>query len=366
MGEPPDLGFDDLKDNFYKRTYSFTRYQEKLLPHNPRLLYWIGSVNYSGYTRETSLKYLITHYQPGDENRILLRLEDWVPKIQARAQQWTKKNFHTLSLHQLNSNYQLLLYLSRKEKLQQSPILQLINTCLVNKVQEVEQSQFSVFHPRFRRYFYVLALPENTKLRQWLLVDTDSFSRTLLLQLYPYDELTSKEIHRLQHDKSAMVRRKTLNVQIQRNIRPTQDILLQYCLDKNASIREYARFYVQKFYDIDAYNLYIEQENDTFYYLADYAKKEDCDVFLDGMHSQNSQIKYLCLKALCRIDATYLRQLDVKKLLADNRKIRKVTCASLPHVMTTEQLRELKETLIHVHPRGMQIFLHMLYRKSFW
>ena len=102
----------DLAKNFEARTYSFSLYRDVLLPERARLLHWLGSVDYSGYTREKSLRYLIRYYQPGDENRILLRLADWVPKIQALAIQWTTKHFPTLSLEQINAQANLILYLS--------------------------------------------------------------------------------------------------------------------------------------------------------------------------------------------------------------------------------------------------------------
>ena len=54
--DPPDLDFNDLKNNFYQRSYNFDFYQKKLSPHNNRLLNWIGSIDYSGYIREECLK----------------------------------------------------------------------------------------------------------------------------------------------------------------------------------------------------------------------------------------------------------------------------------------------------------------------
>ena len=36
--DPPDLDFNDLRNNFYQRSYNFDFYQKKLSPHNNRLL----------------------------------------------------------------------------------------------------------------------------------------------------------------------------------------------------------------------------------------------------------------------------------------------------------------------------------------
>ena len=100
----PVLDFKDLQHNFKKRTWNFARYRAILGESNPRLLHWIGLVDYSGYVREKCLKYLIGNYQLGDENRILLRLEDWVESIQQLALNWTRNNFHRLSLTQIERN----------------------------------------------------------------------------------------------------------------------------------------------------------------------------------------------------------------------------------------------------------------------
>lgn len=71
----PELDFAALKNNWQKRNWGFQQYQVKLAKTNPRLLHWIGSIDYSGYIREAFLKYLINDYKLGDENKILLRLK---------------------------------------------------------------------------------------------------------------------------------------------------------------------------------------------------------------------------------------------------------------------------------------------------
>lgn len=366
MPEPPDSDLDDLKNNFQKRTSGFEFYRKKLSPENIRLLYWIGSIDYSGYIRETSLKYLTEHYLPGDENRILLRLEDWVVPVRNMAQEWTQKYFPTLTLMQLNENYQLLLYLSRKEKLRQNGTLEFTEACLIEKLRDIDQRQFADLHPRFRRYLYQLSLCKLPKLRQWICFDKEPFNRLELFNFYRFDELTSEERSYLQRDRSVFVRRTLLNLQLRNNIVPSEDELKSACFDKNAGIRELARFCLSKYYHLDAYQLYKQQCNEAACYLADYAEKEDMGYFLEGIGSENSDIKYLCLKAICKIDYRYLSQLPIKELLADKKKIRQTVCLYLPKIFTIEQIMALKDDFIHIHPNGIQIFLNVIFHKSFW
>jgi hypothetical protein len=363
---PPDLDFHDLKNNFKKRTWNFEYYQGKLASQNPRLLHWIGSIDYSGYTREGSLSYLIKHYIPGDENRILLRLEDWVPNIRKLAEYWIKQHFPTLTLLQLNENYQLILYLFRKETLQQHKLLEFMNQSLIEKLKGIDRTQFYQLHPRFRRYLYHLALPTHPILRQWILTDRDPFNRLELLSFYSLNELTPEELIQFHHDKAVLIRRNFLYRQINHQIRPPQEELIQFCFDKNIGLRELAKFYLLEYYHIDGYTLYKAQQDATFYYIADYAKKEDWNYFIEGVQSAQTDIKYLCLKAICKINPIYLSQLPIQELLTEKKKVRALVCAHLPSVLTVEQIIQLKDDFQNILPNGPRIFLHMLYRKSFW
>lgn len=132
------------------------------------------------------------------------------------------------------------------------------------------------------------------------------------------------------------------------------------------SIRELARFYLKKYYDVDAYQLYKNSQNDKFYFIADFSKKDDFEYFVDGLNNRNKKIKYLCLKSICKIDYSNLNKLDLENLLVENRKIRKLILLYLPKLLPIEQLIELRENLIPICKDGVLVFLNLLYRKSFW
>ena len=46
MYQLEDLSFKDLKNNFDKRIWNTEQYQAKLEKTHPRLLNWIGSIDY--------------------------------------------------------------------------------------------------------------------------------------------------------------------------------------------------------------------------------------------------------------------------------------------------------------------------------
>ena len=106
-----EFTLESLWDDYERRTWYYDNARATLEKSNPRLLNWIGSIDYSGYTREKSLRALIASAEVGDENRILLRLEDWVPQVQRLARGWVLAHFRSLPLDSISSNQRLILYL---------------------------------------------------------------------------------------------------------------------------------------------------------------------------------------------------------------------------------------------------------------
>jgi hypothetical protein len=302
----------------------------------------------------------------GDENRILLRLEDWVPQVREIAERWTQRNFAALSLLQLNDNYRLILYLSRKVKLQNDSMLKFIDQCLIEKTRSIDQLPFFQLHPHFRRHLYQIALASNPMLRGWILADKDPFNRLELLKYFSPNELTPDEIVRFHQDKSVFVRRYFLYNQIRHQITPPKEELIKSCFDSNPGLRELGRFYLSKYYKIDAYALYKSHKGKELYYIADYAKKADWDLFIEGINSSKADIRYLCLKAICKIDHGYLSQLSIPELLADQKKVRQLVCGYLPRILSVEQIVKLKAVFEKNLANGILIYLNVLFRTSFW
>jgi hypothetical protein len=364
--KPPDLDFAELENNFDKRTFSFHWYEKRLGRKNPRLLNWIGSVDYSGYVREKCLRYLIANYESGDENRILLRLGDWVPEIQEIATRWTKASFPELTIEQIDANHRLILFLSRKKRLSDSEGIQTINRCLLEKVEKLHRNEFYALNANLRRYLYLLGVPGNARLRQLMLDDNEPFNRLLILRLFDFDELTNEEIETLKRDRSTLVKRHFVRLRIDNNVKPSQQELTDFALDQHKGIRETARYYLREYYGIDAYDLYKQRKDDKFYYIADYAKKEDIDYFLEGTRSGDKGVRYLCLKAVCNIDSEYLRGLDLKQLILVNRKFRDLLSQHLPLILSLSELKEYRDTLSQATPNGTLVYLNMVFRKSYW
>jgi hypothetical protein len=360
-----DFNFADLQNNFERRTYYYTSDRDKLARSNPRLLNWIGSIDYSGFTREKCLKYLLAHYQLGDENRILLRLEDWVTKIRDIAFNWTQENFNKLSLEQIQNNHRLILYLAKKQRLKDSEAIQIINTCLIEKITDLESSKFFALNTNLRKYIYFLELTESQYFRSLVVRDRDPNNRLLLLKFFKFEQLTATEIATLQQDKCSLVKKRFIYYRLEQNIPIAKQELITLALDRNKSIREIAAYYLKRDYEVDAYQIYKQRTDLKFYYIADYALQEDLTYFEQGLQIQNKQIKLLCLKAICHIDANYLKQFDLQQLILENNKFRQLI---IKYVGTTLSLSELQKyrDILSRSSQGELIYLNLLAKNSYW
>lgn len=354
-----------LQNNFECRTYRFDLSEQKLSESNPRLLNWIGSIDYSGYTREQCLRYLIDNYQLGDENRILLRLEDWVDKIRDIALQWTKEYFERLSFEQIYSNYQLILYLARKEKLRNSEAIVTINNCLIQKIQNIDDKQFYSLNSNFRKYLYLIILPENQILRSFLVRERDPNLRILLLKLFDFNSLTEEEISIFKQDKCSIVKKSFIYYRLAENIQISKQELIKLTLDKNKGVREIAAYYLKRDYQIQAYDIYQQKEGLEFYYISDYARKEDINYFFTGLTFNDKRIQLLCIKAICNINPKHLKQCNLKQLLIKNNKFRRVIIPHLNKILSIAELKNYQDVLL-LNPKSAVTYLNLLAKKSYW
>ena len=360
-----DFSFEDLKDNFHHRSNNFELYRSRLSQSNPRLLHWVGSINYSGYVRQKSLKYLIDNYQPGDENRILLRLSDWVEEIRALAFEWTKNNIDKLSIEQISDNAGLIIFLSGKYNSDVRLAVKLIQECLFDRLKNITPTEFQNLDRNLREYVYAQASPENKSIRQILIEDKDPINRLYFLERYSYSELTPTEIKLLQQDKCALIKKKFIYYRLKYNVRLEQSELTKLALDKNKSVRELAGYYLTKYHGVDLYKLYKQKSDLQFYYIADFARQEDLKHFLEGMQSSNKQIRLICFRALCDIKPELVKQFDLKQLILENNKFRQLITKRVLPVLPLAELQQFRSALF-LHPQGKAIYLSLLYKKSYW
>lgn len=353
-------------NQFDQRTNEYESASKRHGVTHQRLLNWIGSIDYSGYTREKCLRALIDHYQLGDENRILLRLADWVPTIATHATKWTLENFQRLSIESIRANQNLLLYLSRKQNLDTSAAMIEIKRDLLNRCHSLTKEEFFLFHSMFRRFLYAWSFVKSGQLRTWMIDDPDPFNRLYLLNSVSFHNLSDDEIKKLKQDSSLFVRRSFFYAQLKVDTIPPKDELLSMAFSTHRSIRMLGQFYLQKLYHIDAHALYLNATGEEFYYIADYAKADNWQYFVTGISSGSKESSYQCLRALTSAMPEELANLDLKSLLQKNRKTRSLILAQLPNLLNAEEIIALRELIIGNEEKRIFSYLFLLEKKSFW
>lgn len=361
-----EFSFESLWDDYERRTWHYDNAKTSLRKSNLRLLNWIGSIDYSGYTREKSLRGLIASAEAGDENRILLRLQDWVPQVQRLARAWVLAHFRSLPFDSIRSNQRLILYLSRKDRLQDDPSLLEIKRDLLARTRGMTSAQFFGLEAMFRRFLFSLSFEDDEHLRPWILDDPEPFNRLLLLSEFQFSEITPDEKIRLQADRSVFVRRTLFQTQIDAGITPERDELVSLALNPNLSLRERGQFYLKSIYGEDCYSIYRAKKDEEFYFIADYARPEDAEHFLAGIRSGSRTTQHACLRALASAAPDRLKELDIASLISQNRRFRSILVPLLPQLLSIDEILALRSAFERSSPFGTASFLRMLEKKSFW
>jgi len=361
-----EFSFESLWDDYERRTWHYDEAKAALGKSNPRLLNWIGSIDYSGYARERSLRALIASAEPGDENRILLRLQDWVPQVQRLARDWVLAHFRSLPLDSIRSNQRLILYLSRKDRLQDDPGLLEIKRDLLARTRGMTPAQFFGLDAMFRRFLLSLSFEDDEHLRPWILDDPEPFNRLLLLSEFQFSEITPVEKLRLQADRSVFVRRRLFQTQIDAGITPERDELISLALDPNRSLRERGQFYLKSIYGEDCYSIYRAKEGEECYFIADYARPEDAEHLLAGIRSGSRPTQQACMRALASAAPDRLKELDFASLISQNRRFRSILVPLLPQLLSIDEILALRSSFERSSPFGTASFLRVLEKKSFW
>ena len=217
----------------------------------------------------------------------------------------------------------------------------------------------------FRRFLFQLSLDGNQALRSWLLEDPEPFNRLLLLGHSENAPTPSEHLHLLL-DKSVFVRLRYFHWRLRQKIQPAEDELIVLATDKNRSLRDIGRFYLQKIYGIDAYELYKHRTGDDFYFIADYRRTEDVNHFIKGLHSQSKKVREMCLSALAATDPNRLKDLNLASLIQGNRHTRAIVCHCMPRIFSVAELGLFRDAFESSSPDGPVTYLAVLEKMSFW
>ena len=361
-----EFTFETLWDDYERRTWHYNYAKATLDASNPRLLNWIGSIDQSGHIREKCLQALIANREPGDENRILLRLSDWVSPVQVLAKDWVLAHFRSIPFDAVRANQRLILYLSRKDRLRDDAGMHEIERDLLARTRAMTPSQFFGLNTMFRRFLFSLSCANEQYLRPLILDDSAPFNRLLLLSEFEFSEITADEKRRLGADKSVFIRRRLFYTQLEAGISPDRDELLALALDSNRSLRELGQFYLKSHFQEDAYAIYSGLVGEKFFYIADFARGEDAEHFLKGVRSGSRLTQYNCLRALASASPERFNELGITGLIGKSRKFRSILVPLLPGLLSVEEILALRPAFEETSPHGTISYLRVLEKKSYW
>lgn len=126
------------------------------------------------------------------------------------------------------------------------------------------------------------------------------------------------------------------------------------------------QFYLKKNFGDDASTIYRGLEGEEFFYIADYARREDAEYFLVGVRSGSRSTQYNCLRALAVATPERLKELGIAALIAQNRKFRSVLFPLIPKLLSLQEVLALRSAFEESSPHGVIGFFRVLERKSFW
>ncbi|SHJ95500.1 hypothetical protein SAMN02745181_2867 [Rubritalea squalenifaciens DSM 18772] len=362
-----DLTFEELHRNYDIRTSEFKGLSLSSIRQEARLAHWIGASDYSGFIRERSLRFIIDHFQEGDEERIMLRLSDWVPQISSIASDWIIANFNQLPLSAIYANQRIILYLSRKARVVTKPAYKVIQRDVLERVSHLDEECFFKFDLAFRKYLYKLSMNGDQKLRPWMMSDSDPRNRLLLLNLIgECDRLTDTEVAAFESDRSALVRRRYLYYLLSQGKMASEDFLWSMALHKSKGLRDLGRYYLEKEYQRDVYAKYAGLSGESFYYIADYERASDLDVFVRGVREGCKRTRMLCLQAIVNLEPKRILELSIHDLLKASGSEKFIVYQVLPDLLTLEELRSYREDIESASPSGCEHYMNMIGRKSFW
>jgi hypothetical protein len=355
-----------LRNDFESRTWIPPFNSPRWGKWSRRLYDWLGTTDCSGHTREKCLRNLISTYTVGDENRILLRLADWVPEVRAVAREWILEHFDDVSLETVLKNANLILYLSRKQKLVDDPALKKIEDVIRLKIQELDETRFFELEDNFRKYLYRIASVTDHRLRKWMLKEDDPAVKLLFLRHPDSFPLTQEEVELLSRDTSVPIKREYLEFRVRHGIQIEKEELIALALDKHGALRHLGRFFLKKLHEFDCYEMYRSLDDERIYYLAEYGRSQDIDIFIIGIQTGGKLTQTICLRALMAVDANQLKILDIRQLLQGSRHVRKMLYDNLPKVLNINDLIRYKQSIVQSKSSGVLVYLSMILNKSYW
>lgn len=219
----------------------------------------LGTFDCNGYFRQKCMEAL--QGQEGSLPFFILRLNDWVKPVQECAFQLIENQIKQCSFEELCialAYFQRVEMAERRNPEHMRLVAQQLRNAFAEKVPQASLKGFEAF---VRNAVYLFLVQEKIlskeKMEQLLYWEKDGFGKRLLIQgiLKSY-ACNEEDIFRYLNDKSAVVRRRVLEYQYERE-KDAWHGLEEFLLDESKYNRQYASWILKKHTDISVLEYYL-------------------------------------------------------------------------------------------------------------
>lgn len=313
---------------------------ERFSPEEAVHLYGIATLNYSGYLRELALDYCQKFANFEVLPYVLLRLNDWVPQVQVKAQEVLADILPSISLINLIKCHSLIDWLERTERVKLKAVQAEIFNHIQNNSQREDLLAVMKKASLRERLFCLKALAplviNDDGLIGLAMIDPAPEVRQWVLRHLPKSEYLTKGLSILLTDKANRVRYAALKTVPYADFALYRQFFDQAIFDNSKLIREYARFMLCS----HGHKNHLAQYRQRLYTLKDKANpglvaglaetgtKQDIPLLKEYIDHDKSKIRAAALVGLHRLAAENVDQFYCLGLQDTSAKVR-AACVSI-------------------------------------
>ncbi|MBW5471298.1 hypothetical protein GPJ61_26280 [Brevibacillus formosus] len=348
-------------------------------------LHFIGicSFHRNGYVREAAIEVLLKQVTGAELPFLLIRLNDWQPKIRYLAFKACKLRFRPNYVKHFLESVFLLKHLSayyNRERF--SDFLEEIDAMFRHpNNRDVLRSGFHSKDPVVRRFCFDLAINlldiDPDEVIAEALIQKDALIRLQTVRhmcKQDENERLRKWLDRIRHDVFPSIRQLALQAYVDRFPEESTDALLAGLLDGHKSIREMARFYL-KDKNINFAAFYREKLVDTeeqvipiaIVGVGETGVRADDQWILPFLRHENERIQRAAVKALAMLNPedhieVFIRALQTNKRSA-SREVRQIL-ADRVELRHADMLWKILEKDVGLHVKKNILFLFSKMNKA--
>jgi hypothetical protein len=296
----------------------------------------------NGYVREQAIKGLLPEFSELNIPVLLIRANDWVDEIKTLV---SAKLIELIDDNKISSfipSLNLIAKLYQKARHDHSVLLNVIESQLnKNCYDKLLLIVASCSNKKISRAAFKIAAKDVSRMSQ--LIQASSQSRDIIIKLerlnvgsqYLSDAMLFELLGTCMEDKSASIRKKCVNIYLDKFPKLINQILINTLFDKSFSLRELARFYLRgsdnnvvKIYR-DALINKNKPSHIAIMGLAEVGSGDDFELIENHMRAPALNVRAACIYAIFKLKLDNKQELILKQLPSSEPRILKVISEGL-------------------------------------